>query len=327
MTELSLIVPCYNEEQNVEAFYARCLEVFLPETFEVVFVNDGSKDGTYRKLQILHEKYSNILVVNFSRNFGKESAIYAGLKYATGTYISIIDADLQQDPEIVRNMVKILDEKPEVDVVAAYQAQRHEGKLMGWCKDRFYKFINRLSEVDLRENASDFRTFRSNVQEALLGMPEYFRFSKGLFSWVGFETEYIPYEAAERFAGTTKWNFAKLFKYAMEGIVSFSTVPLQIATFCGAIVSAIAIIYGIIIIAQTLITGIDVPGYATTIVVVLFLGGAQLLVMGILGEYLAKTYVQGKHRPVYIAKNVLEKETVDIDEESVQKHEKNVVKK
>ena len=307
MTKLSLIVPCYNEEQNVEAFYARCQEVFPTDQYEVVFVNDGSKDGTYKKLQKLHEEHDNILVVNFSRNFGKESAIYAGLHYASGSYISIIDADLQQDPEIVRNMVNILEEKPDIDVVAAYQAQRHEGKLMSWCKDRFYKFINRLSEVDLRENASDFRTFRASVQKALLDMPEYFRFSKGLFSWVGFETEYIPYEAAERFAGTTKWSFTKLLKYAMEGIISFSTLPLQLATFFGAIVSAIAIIYGIVIIAQTLITGIDVPGYATTIVVVLFLGGVQLLVMGILGEYLAKTYIQGKHRPVYIAINVLEK--------------------
>jgi glycosyltransferase involved in cell wall biosynthesis len=307
VTKLSLIVPCYNEEQNVEAFYARCQEVFPTDQYEVVFVNDGSKDGTYKKLQKLHEEHDNILVVNFSRNFGKESAIYAGLHYASGSYISIIDADLQQDPEIVRNMVNILEEKPDIDVVAAYQAQRHEGKLMSWCKDRFYKFINRLSEVDLRENASDFRTFRASVQKALLDMPEYFRFSKGLFSWVGFETEYIPYEAAERFAGTTKWSFTKLLKYAMEGIISFSTLPLQLATFFGAIVSAIAIIYGIVIIAQTLITGIDVPGYATTIVVVLFLGGVQLLVMGILGEYLAKTYIQGKHRPVYIAKNVLEK--------------------
>ena len=307
MTKLSLIVPCYNEEQNVEAFYARCQEVFPTDQYEVVFVNDGSKDGTYKKLQKSHEEHDNILVVNFSRNFGKESAIYAGLHYASGSYISIIDADLQQDPEIVRNMVNILEEKPDIDVVAAYQAQRHEGKLMSWCKDRFYKFINRLSEVDLRENASDFRTFRASVQKALLDMPEYFRFSKGLFSWVGFETEYIPYEAAERFAGTTKWSFTKLLKYAMEGIISFSTLPLQLATFFGAIVSAIAIIYGIVIIAQTLITGIDVPGYATTIVVVLFLGGVQLLVMGILGEYLAKTYIQGKHRPVYIAKNVLEK--------------------
>lgn len=307
MTKLSLIVPCYNEEQNVEAFYARCQEVFPTDQYEVVFVNDGSKDGTYKKLQKLHEEHDNILVVNFSRNFGKESAIYAGLHYASGSYISIIDADLQQDPEIVRNMVNILEEKPDIDVVAAYQAQRHEGKLMSWCKDRFYKFINRLSEVDLRENVSDFRTFRASVQKALLDMPEYFRFSKGLFSWVGFETEYIPYEAAERFAGTTKWSFTKLLKYAMEGIISFSTLPLQLATFFGAIVSAIAIIYGIVIIAQTLITGIDVPGYATTIVVVLFLGGVQLLVMGILGEYLAKTYIQGKHRPVYIAKNVLEK--------------------
>ena len=208
MTELSLIVPCYNEAQNVDAFYDRCLQVFEPAEFEVIFVNDGSKDDTYKKLQHLHEEYSNVLVVNFSRNFGKEAAIYAGLHYATGTYLSIIDADLQQDPEIVKHMTEILEKKPDVDVVAAYQKQRHEGKFMAWCKDHFYRFINRLSEVDLRENASDFRTFRRNVQEALLDMPEYFRFSKGLFSWVGFETEYIPYVAAERFADH-KMEFCK----------------------------------------------------------------------------------------------------------------------
>lgn len=151
MTELSLIVPCYNEAQNVDAFYDRCLQVFEPAEFEVIFVNDGSKDDTYKKLQHLHEEYSNVLVVNFSRNFGKEAAIYAGLHYATGTYLSIIDADLQQDPEIVKHMTEILEKKPDVDVVAAYQKQRHEGKFMAWCKDHFYRFINRLSEVDLRE--------------------------------------------------------------------------------------------------------------------------------------------------------------------------------
>ena len=306
---ISLIIPCFNEEESLPLFYPEATSVLRQMNcdYELIFVNDGSRDRTLEILKELSEKDPHVIYLSFSRNFGKESAIYAGLHYASGSYISIIDADLQQDPEIVRNMVNILEEKPDIDVVAAYQAQRHEGKLMSWCKDRFYKFINRLSEVDLRENASDFRTFRASVQKALLDMPEYFRFSKGLFSWVGFETEYIPYEAAERFAGTTKWSFTKLLKYAMEGIISFSTLPLQLATFFGAIVSAIAIIYGIVIIAQTLITGIDVPGYATTIVVVLFLGGVQLLVMGILGEYLAKTYIQGKHRPVYIAKNVLEK--------------------
>ncbi len=310
MAEISLIVPCYNEEQNVQAFYERCLEVFASQEMEVVFVNDGSKDGTYQKLKKLNEANNNVTVVHFSRNFGKESAIYAGLHYATGKYISIIDADLQQDPAIVRDMMQILDEKENIDVVAAYQEQRHEGKLLKWCKNHFYSLMNRLSDVDLRENASDFRTFRASVQKALLDMDEYFRFSKGLFSWIGFETEYIPYEAAERFAGTTKWSFTKLMRYAMEGIVSFSTKPLHLATFSGSIVSAIAVIYGIFIILKTLITGIDVPGYATIVVLVLFLGGVQLLVLGILGEYLAKTYIQGKHRPIYIVKTVLEKNEV-----------------
>ena len=310
MDKISVIVPCFNEEDVLPLFYkevTHVLESIENIDYEILFINDGSHDHSEDILKLLAHKNPHCFYYSFSRNFGKEAAIYAGLHYATGTYLSIIDADLQQDPEIVKHMTEILEKKPDVDVVAAYQKQRHEGKFMAWCKDHFYRFINRLSEVDLRENASDFRTFRRNVQEALLDMPEYFRFSKGLFSWVGFETEYIPYVAAERFAGTTKWSFAKLIKYAMEGVISFSTMPLQLATFCGALVSVFAIVYGIIIIAHTLLTGIDVPGYATTIVVVLFLGGIQLLVMGILGEYLAKTYIQGKHRPVYVVKKVLEK--------------------
>ena len=310
MDKISVIVPCFNEEDVLPLFYkevTHVLESIENIDYEILFINDGSHDHSEDILKLLAHKNPHCFYYSFSRNFGKEAAIYAGLHYATGTYLSIIDADLQQDPEIVKHMTEILEKKPDVDVVAAYQKQRHEGKFMAWCKDHFYRFINRLSEVDLRENASDFRTFRRNVQEALLDIPEYFRFSKGLFSWVGFETEYIPYVAAERFAGTTKWSFAKLIKYAMEGVISFSTMPLQLATFCGALVSVFAIVYGIIIIAHTLLTGIDVPGYATTIVVVLFLGGIQLLVMGILGEYLAKTYIQGKHRPVYVVKKVLEK--------------------
>ena len=310
MDKISVIVPCFNEEDVLPLFYkevTHVLESIENIDYEILFINDGSHDHSEDILKLLAHKNPHCFYYSFSRNFGKEAAIYAGLHYATGTYLSIIDADLQQDPEIVKHMTEILEKKPDVDVVAAYQKQRHEGKFMAWCKDHFYRFINRLSEVDLRENASDFRTFRRNVQEALLDMPEYFRFSKGLFSWVGFETEYIPYVAAERFAGTTKWSFAKLIKYAMEGVISFSTMPLQLATFCGALVSVFAIVYGIIIIAHTLLTGIDVPGYATTIVVVLFLGGIQLLVMGILGEYLAKTYIQGKHRPVYVVKKVLKK--------------------
>ena len=327
MDKISVIVPCFNEEEVLPLFYkevVHTLEKIQNIDYEILFINDGSQDHSEDILKLLAHKNKHCFYYSFSRNFGKEAAIYAGLHYATGTYLSIIDADLQQDPEIVKHMTEILEKKGltatagigtnlylckiAMDIVAKHMEPDDNGVRIAELDEISYReLLWDLSEVDLRENASDFRTFRRNVQEALLDMPEYFRFSKGLFSWVGFETEYIPYVAAERFAGTTKWSFAKLIKYAMEGVISFSTMPLQLATFCGALVSVFAIVYGIIIIAHTLLTGIDVPGYATTIVVVLFLGGIQLLVMGILGEYLAKTYIQGKHRPVYVVKKVLEK--------------------
>lgn len=302
--EISLVVPCYNEAGSVRAFYERCKEVFCEKNFEVLFINDGSCDESEKELEKLSWEYENITVINFSRNFGKEAAMYAGLHYVSGGLISIIDADLQQDPEVVLQMMGILDKKQNIDIVAAYQEKRKESKVLSWIKGRFYKFINRLSEVEFRENASDFRTFRKNVKNALLQMPEYFRFSKGLFAWLGFETEYIPYEAKERFSGKTKWNLWKLIKYSVEGIVSFSIMPLHIAMIIGLLISAGSLIYGGWIIIKKLIWGIAIPGYATLVVLILFLGGMQLLVLGIIGEYLAKTYIQGKNRPVYVIKSI-----------------------
>lgn len=304
MREISLVVPCYNEAGNVRTFYERCKEVFCEKNFEVLFINDGSCDESEKELEKLSWEYENITVINFSRNFGKEAAMYAGLHYTSGELISIIDADLQQDPEVVLQMMEILDKKQNIDIVAAYQEKRKESQVLSWIKGRFYKFINRLSEVEFRENASDFRTFRKNVKNALLQMPEYFRFSKGLFAWLGFETEYIPYEAKERFSGKTKWNLWKLIKYSVEGIVSFSIMPLHIAMIIGLLISAGSLLYGGWIIIKKLIWGIAIPGYATLVVLILFLGGMQLLVLGIIGEYLAKTYIQGKNRPVYVIKSI-----------------------
>ncbi len=306
--KLSLVIPCYNEELNIRPFYDAAVNAFsgMGYRFELVFVNDGSKDGTYQELKKLcEEKKTAVTVLNFSRNFGKEAAIYAGLQSARGEYIALIDADLQQRPEIVAQMAAILDEHEEYDCVTAYQEYRKEGRMMGWFKDNFYKIINKMCDIEFVSGASDFRTFRRCVADAVLSLPECDRFSKGIFSWVGFETFYIPYTVEERYAGETKWSFWKLVKYAVSGMVSFSTFPLKIATFMGGFVSALAIFYMITVVIQKLVFSIDIPGYPTIIVLILLLGGLQLMILGILGEYIARGYMQGKKRPVYVLKNKL----------------------
>ena len=306
--KLSLVVPCYNEAENVAAFQDAAINAFegCNYDFEIVFIDDGSRDATLHNLRKLHnEQKCPVKVISFSRNFGKEAGLYAGLSHASGDYICLIDADLQQRPEIVLDMVRILDEKPEIDVVAAYQDRRGEGKVLSLFKKCFYSIINRLSDVTLRADASDFRTFRRSVAESLLKLGEYHRFSKGLFSWVGYETCFVPYTACERFAGKTKWSFRKLMNYAVDGIIGFSTKPLRIATYLGFITAAAALIYLVAVVLEKLITGIDIPGYATIIVLTLLLGGIQLFCIGIIGEYVGKTYEQSKDRPIYIAKDVL----------------------
>ena len=305
--KLSLIVPCYNEEGNVRKFFD-CVNIAFEnkiEDFEFVFVNDGSKDNTRTKLkELLKEVDKNVKVVDFSRNFGKEAAIFAGLQNAEGDLVTIIDADLQQRPEIVVDMVSFLDEHPEYDCVAAFQEKRIEGKAMSFVKGMFYKLINHICEIDFKSGASDFRTFRRNMVDAILSMPEYFRFSKGIFSWVGFETHYIPYIVEERFSGETKWSLRKLIKYAIEGFISFTTFPLRIATFLGLFTSFAAVIYLIVVLIEKLVWGIATEGYATTICLILLLGGIQLLVLGIIGEYLSRMYIQEKNRPIYVVKSI-----------------------
>lgn len=306
--KLSLVVPCYNEAENVAAFQDAVISAFADcgYDYEIVFVDDGSKDATMHNLRkIFNEQKCPIKVVSFSRNFGKEAGIYAGLKQTSGDYISFIDADLQQRPEIVRDMVKILDEQPEYDVVAAYQDRRGEGKVLSFFKKCFYSTINKLSNVNLKSDASDFRTFRRSVADSILSLGEYHRFSKGIFAWVGFNTCFIPYVACERAAGVSKWNFAKLMNYAIDGIIGYSTKPLRIATFLGCMSSFAAFVYLIIVLLEKLIAGIDIPGYATIIMLILFLGGMQLFCIGIIGEYVGRTFEQSKNRPVYIPREVL----------------------
>ena len=307
--KLSLVVPCYNEAENVAAFQNAVISAFAGcgYDYEIVYIDDGSKDATLHNLRKLHKAQAcPIKVISFSRNFGKEAGLYAGLHHAEGEYISLIDADLQQRPEIVRDMVKILDEQPDYDVVAAYQDRRGEGKVLSFFKKCFYSIINRLSDVTLHADASDFRTFRRSVAESILKMGEYHRFSKGIFAWVGYDTCYIPYTACERAAGTTKWSFRKLMNYAIEGIIGFSTRPLRLATYLGGLTAVAALIYSVVVILQKLIVGIDVPGYATIIVLTLLLGGMQLICIGIIGEYVGKTFEQSKNREIYIAKEILD---------------------
>ncbi len=313
--KLSLIVPCYNEQDNVVPFFEACQEVLGDKVsgLEYIFVNDGSGDETWKRLLALRSDntQSNIKLVNFSRNFGKEAAIYAGLKHAVGDYVTIIDADLQQRPEVVLKMISILDDDEDLDCVAAYQDKRREGKFLTLCKKMFYRIINKVCDVDFYSGASDFRTFRLRMARAIAGMEEYHRFSKGLFSWVGFKTNYIPYTAEERNAGKTSWSFRKLLKYAGEGFLSFTTFPLRIATYLGTLTSFAAVVYFLVVVIQKLTGHIDISGYATIVALILLMGGIQLIILGIIGEYLARTYIESKKRPIFI-----EKQYITYDEEN-----------
>lgn len=309
--KLSLVVPCFNEEGNVENFFNEVNRIFADKVtdYEFIFVDDGSEDKTYSKLEALfaNNKNADIQVLSFSRNFGKEAAIYAGLSKANGDLVCLIDADLQQRPEVVLEMLKVMQSNDDIDCVTAYQRERKEGKVISSFKSAFYKIINKMTDVDFVNGASDFRLMKRAMVNSVLEMSEYHRFSKGIFSWVGFNTEYIPYEAAPRESGESKWGFRKLLKYALDGIVSFSTAPLHLATYVGFTSSVISIIYLIVVVIQKLFFGIDVPGYATIVVLVLLLGGLQLFCLGLLGEYLSKIYIQVKNRPIYILKKHLKK--------------------
>lgn len=309
--KLSLIVPCYNEEGNVEKFFSEVNRVFenKVEDYEFVFVNDGSTDETHKRLRYIHSELNtknNVQVISFSRNFGKESAMYAGLSNAKGDLVCLIDADLQQRPEVVLEMLDVLNSDEDIDCVTAYQDKRKESKLLGLMKSSFYKIINKVSDVDFVNGASDFRLMKRPMVDAILQMTEFHRFSKGIFGYVGFNTKFIPYTVAKRESGETKWNFRKLFKYALDGIFAFSTMPLKISTFIGLFASFASIIYLIVVLVQKIFFGIDVPGYATIVALMLLIGGLVLFCLGIIGEYLSKMYVEVKNRPIYILKEHLD---------------------
>lgn len=306
--KLSLVIPCFNEQDNVRAFFDETQRAFNSKRFdyEFVFVNDGSRDNTLKNLLELYEneRFSNIQVVDLSRNFGKESAMYAGLQNARGDMVCIIDADLQQRPEVVLEMMDVLDNEPDVDCVAAFQDKRKESKVLTFLKSSFYSIINKLSDVHFENAASDFRLFRRNVLEALLNMTESQRFSKGLFSWVGFNTKYIPYTVMERNAGESKWSVKKLFKYALDGITAFTGAPLKLPFLFSGVSAVSGLLFLIIYAIYSATAGTGFHSWAIILTFIMLFSAVQLLCIGIIGMYLSSVFFQSKNRPIVIVKKV-----------------------
>ena len=307
--KISFVVPCYNEEGNVKNIYHALHEAFgdTKSLVECVMVDDGSRDGTLAALRSLVREAKDPLlkVVSFSRNFGKEAAILAGLRHAEGDFVCVIDADLQQDPKVAREMYEILMKDPSVDAVGAYQDKRKESGLLKFFKKCFYALVNKLCETSFRPAASDFRMMRRKMVDAVLSMTEYHRFSKGIFSWVGFNTMYIPYTVRERASGKSSWSFWKLFLYAMEGIIGYSTKLLRIPYWIGGFLSLGSIVLIIVEIVLSA-AGHKLPEHALVLSVMFLLFGCLFLMLGVMGSYLARTYIQGKDRPVYIEKELLQ---------------------
>ena len=300
---ITLIVPCYNEEESLPLFYRAVCEVAreIPE-YEVtmLFVNDGSKDGTLGIMRELAGKDKRVRYLSFSRNFGKEAAMYAGFCNARGDYIAVMDADMQDPPSLLPEMIRLI-ETGEYDSVATRRVTREgEPPIRSFFARMFYRLINRISDADVVDGARDFRLMKREMVEAIVSMCEYNRFSKGIFGWIGFRTYWLPYKNVERVAGETKWNFWSLFKYSIDGIINFSQAPLSIASISGLVFTFIAFLMIIFVAVRKLLFGDPVAGWASTICVILFIGGIQLLCMGIIGQYLSKTYLEVKRRPHYI---------------------------
>ena len=309
MTDISIIVPCYNEQEALPLFYAeitRVAEQMAPLTFEFVFIDDGSSDGTLSTLRSLAAQDKRVRFVSFSRNFGKEAAILAGLEAAEGAYIATMDADLQDPPALLPQLYRAVTEEG-YDCAATRRTSREgEPPIRSFFARMFYKLINKISDADIVDGARDYRLMRRRMVEAVLSMREYNRFSKGIFGWVGFQTKWVPFTNVERAAGETKWSFWKLFLYSLEGIVAFSTAPLAIASVLGALLCAAAFLFIAVAILKTFLFGDPVSGWPSMMCVILFLGGIQLFCAGISGQYLAKTYLETKKRPVYLVRETEE---------------------
>lgn len=303
---LSIVVPCFNEEPALKSFYEVVDKVsreMLELDFEFVFVDDGSRDGTLKEIENLREGDKRVKFVSFSRNFGKEAALLAGLDYANGDYVATMDADLQDPPALLPEMYEAIKDG-EYDCVATRRVTREgEPPIRSFFARIFYRLINKMSKIEMVDGARDYRLMTRQMVDAIISMREYNRYSKGLFSFVGFRTKWIEFQNVQRVAGETHWSFWKLFVYAIDGICAFSTVPLVIAAVLGLLFCMLAFIMIMVIIVKTLLYGDPVGGWPSTICVILMVGGIQLLALGIIGEYLAKAYLETKHRPIYIVKS------------------------
>lgn len=305
MNLVSVIVPCFNEEEALPYFYDEIVKIsklMQDVDFEFIFVNDGSKDKTLSVIKNLAKNDSRVKYISFSRNFGKEAAIYAGFQNCIGDYAVLMDADLQDPPHLLPEVYKAIVEEGYDSVATRRVTRKGEPPIRSFFARAFYKIINRISDADIVDGARDYRLMKRSMVNAILSMAEYNRFSKGIFGWIGFDTKWIEFENVERVAGETKWSFWKLFKYSLEGITAFSVGPLQIASIFGSIFSIIAFIMILMIVIKTLIFGDPVSGWPSTVCIIMLIGGIQLLCIGILGQYLSKTYLETKKRPVYITK-------------------------
>ena len=302
---ISIIVPCFNEEESLPLFYAEMekIKFQLNDHFEYIFVNDGSKDRTLQVLRDLNQVDKSVHYLSFSRNFGKEAALYAGLKHATGDLVTVMDADLQDPPELLLTMKSMLEKNPDLDCVGTRRTTRDgEPPIRSFFAKMFYKLINRISQVEMVDGARDFRLMRRQMVDAILEVSEYNRFSKGIFAWVGFKTEYLEYKNVERVAGKTSWSFWQLLNYSLEGIINFSDAPLTIAFLGGVAACLLAFFLIMIVIVRTLIFGDPTSGWPSMVSIILFLGGFQLLTIGILGKYIGKIFMETKKRPIYVIK-------------------------
>lgn len=309
MDKISVVVSCYNEQEALPLFYEEITKVaneIKNAELEFIFVNDGSKDKTLDIVKSFRKNDERVKFISFSRNFGKEAAMYAGLKRASGDYVAIMDADLQDPPRLLIEMYETLNKK-EYDCVATRRVSRKgEPPIRSFFARLFYKLINKISKAEIVDGARDFRLMTRQMVDAIISMEEYNRFSKGIFGWVGFNTKWIEYENVERAAGETKWSFWKLFKYSIEGIIAFSTAPLVISTIMGILFCFVAFLMIIFIVAKTLIYGDPVSGWPSMVCIMLFVGGIQLFCIGIIGQYISKTYLEVKKRPIYIIKETEE---------------------
>lgn len=307
MEKISVIVPCYNEEEALPYFYKEICstaEKFKEKSVEMefIFVDDGSKDRTLEVIKEYADSDERVHYVSFSRNFGKEAAIYAGLEACVGDYAVLMDADLQDPPALLMEMYTAVTEEGYDSVATRRVTRKGEPVIRSFFARMFYKIMNKMSDVDLVDGARDYRLMKRIMVDAILAMPEYNRFTKGIFGWIGFKTKWIEYENTERVAGETKWSFWKLFKYSLEGITGFSTMPLMVASWLGVFMCIISIIAIIFVVVRQLLFGGSAFGWPSMVCIIVFLGGIQLLCIGILGQYLAKTYLESKNRPIYIAK-------------------------